>query len=137
MEESNLDQPPTTIFLDHNSAEENGKPFDEIFSKENKILLTGPTDDPKANTIPYDEDKKTEGVLVMSDEELKCGYRTREVELEESGVLATMTFEDGTKIVNCESSDMEGRSLEDSRLMSGASYVDGQRKGVDLVSESV
>jgi hypothetical protein len=137
LEESNLDQHPTTIFLDHNSAEENGKPFDEIFSKENKILLTGPTYDLKANTSPYDEDKKTVGFLVMSDEELKCSDRKRVVELEESGVLATMTFENGTKIVNCESSDPEGGSLEDSRVMSGASYVDGQRKGVDPVSENV
>jgi hypothetical protein len=123
--------------LDQISAEKYGKPFDEMFSEESKNLLNEPTDDPEANKSPYDEDKKIGEVFVVSDEELKCSDRTREVELEESGVLATMTFEDGTKIVNGESSDEKGGSLEDSRLNSGASYVDGQRKGVDLVRESV
>jgi hypothetical protein len=135
LEESNLDQPPTVKFLDRNSsAEKDEKPFDEMFKKENKILITQTTNIPKANTSPDDKCNKVGEVSVVSDKELKCSDEARELELEESGVLVTMTFEDGKKIVSGGSSNKE---MEDSKVMSGASYVDGQRKGVDLAIENV
>jgi hypothetical protein len=67
LEESNLDQPPTVKFLDPNSAERNGKPFDEMFKKENKILITQTTNCPIANTSPDEKCNKVGEVFVVSD----------------------------------------------------------------------